>query len=65
MVTRPNNRRPSYRATAGVNHQIAYDKALSYELSDLDYVTPKFKKVLELKVIQFRVRYVKKNEIVP
>ena len=61
MTTRPKPRRSSSR----VDHQSVYDKALSYELSDLVYVNDKFKKFLELKGIQFRVRYIWSNYFLP
>ena len=55
MVSRSNQPRKTSRMN-GADYQMAYDKALSYDFSDLVYITPRFKKFLELKGVQFRVR---------
>ena len=40
----------------GLDHHKAYENSLSHELSDVVFVTPRMKKFLELKGVQYRVR---------
>ena len=59
MVSQSKMRRqgPSSRSS-GMDYCKAYENAIAHDLSDIVYVTPRMKKFLELKGIQYRVRYI-------
>lgn len=55
MVNQSKLRRSATRSS-GMDHSKAYETALSHELSELVYVSPRMQKFLELKGVQYRVR---------